>query len=75
MGLLPVKQTSKRTGSLKILVIGGNRWSDVINMESYDRRSDKWIIGDQFKCPVKLDDGFRLAVIEETVYVTGKEVS
>lgn len=74
LGLLSVKQTTKRTSSMKMLVIGGNESFDVITMESYCPRSKKWLTGDQFKCPMKLYES-RLAVINKKVYVTGKKVS
>lgn len=75
LGMLPVKQTTKRTNSLKMLVIGGNEPSDIISMESYCSRSKKWILREQIECSIEIDEGTQLTVIDETVYVTGKTVS
>lgn len=72
--LLPAKQTTNRSGLLKLLVIGGNDTEDVISMESYCPYTNKWTLCGEIKFPVYIRYS-RLAVIDETVYVVEENVN
>lgn len=70
--LFSVKQTTKRSGLLKMLIIGGNDSDDVISMESYCPYSNKWTLCAEIKFPVVIRE-YPFAVFNETVYVSGEQ--
>lgn len=68
--LLSPSETVKRTGPLKMLVVGGNESDDVFNMESYCFESKKWIQSDLINLPCGIVSR-RLLAIDENVYIIG----